>query len=105
MCRKSSTHDGDVPLDLALAVGDVTFGGHGVAALDGLDDGDVGEEHDDDGDEEAEDEDGDDVGLVDGGVVGLGPVDLTRPVATVWTRGGNMHRRFLTRAISLYTVD
>lgn len=78
-----STHNCDIPLNLPLTVADVALGGHGVAALHGLDDGDVGEEHDHDRDEEAEDEDGDDVGLVDGRVVGLGPVNLTCPISAV----------------------
>ena len=63
--------------------GEVAVGGHGVGVLHRLDDGDVGEEHDGHRDHEAGDEDGDDVGLVDGGVVGLGPVDLTGAVAPV----------------------
>lgn len=99
--KKQATHDGDVPLNLALTVCDVALGGHGVAALDGLDNGDVGEEHDYDGDEEAEDEDGDDVGLVDGGVVGLGPVDLARPITTVW-RGGRGNRCSLHLRLRLF---
>lgn len=81
---KAQTHDGDVSLDLALSVGQVSLGWHGVSSLHRVDDGDVWEQHDQHGDEEAEDEDGDDEGLVDGGVVGFDPVDLTRTVSTIW---------------------
>lgn len=78
------THDGDVSLDLALSVGQISLRWHGVSSLHRVDDGDVGEQHDQHRDEEAEDEDGDDVGLVDGGVVGFDPVDLTGAISTIW---------------------
>ena len=66
--------------------GEVAVGRHGVGVLHRLDDGHVGEEHDRHRHQEAGDEDGDDVGLVDGGVVGLGPVDLAGTVAPVWRK-------------------
>lgn len=64
-----------------MAVGEEAVGRHG--AFHSFDDGDVGGKHDHDRDEKAEDEDGDDVGLVDGGVVGFGPVHLTRAVTPI----------------------
>ena len=78
-----STHPRDVSLHLPLALGEEAGGRHGVGAFYRFDDGDVGGQHDHDRDEKAEDEDGDDVGLVDGGVVGLGPVHLARAVTPI----------------------
>lgn len=75
------THPSDISLHLPLAVGEEAVGRHG--AFHSFDDGDVGGKHDHDRDEKAEDEDGDDVGLVDGGVVGFGPVHLTRAVTPI----------------------
>lgn len=81
--RSSGTHPCDISLHLPLAVGEKAVGRHGVGALHSFDDGDVGRKHDHDREEKAADEDGDDVGLVDGGVVGFGPVHLTRAVAPI----------------------
>lgn len=67
-----------------MAFSDVAICGHGVAcSLHYADDGDVGEEHDQHRHTEAGEEDGDDVGLVDGGVVGLVPVNLTCAIAMI----------------------
>lgn len=80
---KTETHPGDISLHFPLARGEEAVSGHGVCVFHRFDDGDVGEEHDHHGDEKAEDEDGDDVGLVDGGVVGFGPVHLTGAVTSI----------------------
>lgn len=54
-----------------------------MSAFHCVDNGDVGEEHDHHRDEKAEDEDGDYVGLVDGGVIGFGPVHLTGVITSI----------------------
>lgn len=79
--RTSRTHPCNISLHLPLAVGEEAVGRH--CALHSSDDGDVRGKHDHNRDEEAEDEDGDDVGLVDGGVVGFGPVHLARAVTSI----------------------
>lgn len=81
--RGLRTHPCDISLHLPLAVSEKAVRRHGVGAFHSFDDGDVGRKHDHDRDEKAEDEDGDDVGLVDGGVVGFGPVHLTRAVTPI----------------------
>lgn len=79
--RTLRTHPCHVSLHLPLSVAEEAVSRH--CAFHSSDDGDVREEHDHNRDEEAEDEDGDDVGFVDGGVVGFGPVHLTGAVTSI----------------------
>lgn len=67
-----------------MAFSDIAICCHGVAAgLYHADDGDVGKEHDQHRHKEAGEEYGNDVGFVDGGVVGLVPVNLTSAIAMI----------------------
>lgn len=98
---KTGTHPGDVSLHLPLAWGEKAVSWHGVGVLHRFYDGDVGEEHDHHGDEKAEDEDGDDVGLVNGGVVGFGPVHLTRAVTSILGRRKNTRWWWMTEMMEM----
>lgn len=60
-----------------------TISGHCICAFYSLYNRDVGEEHDDHGDEKAEDEDRYYVRLVDGGIIGFGPVHLTGAITPI----------------------
>lgn len=80
---KNQTHDGDVSLDLTLSIAQISLCRQCVSSFHCVYNGDVGEEHDEHRHEEAEDENGDDVGLMDGGIIGFHPVDLTRAVTSI----------------------
>lgn len=83
---KSGTHPGDISLHFPLPRGEKAVRWHGIGAFHRFYNGDVWEEHDHHRDEKAEDEDGDDVGLVNGRVVGFGPVHLTRAITSILGR-------------------
>lgn len=74
----------DISLHLPLTGSEETISWHGVSASHLVNNGDVGEEHDHHRNEKAEDEDGDDVGLVDGRVIGFGPVHLTGAITPIY---------------------
>lgn len=73
----------DISLHLPLVGCKETICGHGVGVFHCVDNGGVAEEHYRHRDEKAEDEDGDDVGFVDGGVIGFGPVHFTGTVSSI----------------------
>lgn len=78
---------------------EVAIGAHGIAGLQHVDDGRVREEHDQHRDEETGEEDGDDVGFVDGGVVGLVPVNLTSAISMVWGKHFRGDKRIMSKII------
>lgn len=65
-------------------MGQVAFCSHGIAGFDPSADGYVGEEDHQHVNEVAGCENADDVGLMEGGEVGFGPVNFKSPLAMVW---------------------
>lgn len=88
------SHYGDVPLDLLPALGQASLRRHGVPSFNSVDDGDIGEEHDEHRDEEARRQNGEDVRFVNRRDVCFGPVDLTGSVSSICRRMKNIIELF-----------
>lgn len=77
------TYPRDIFFYLPLSRREKTISRHCICAFYRFYNGYVGEEHDDHRDEKAKDKDRDYVRLVDGGIIGFGPVHLTGAITPI----------------------
>lgn len=77
------TYPCDISFHLPLSCREKPICRHCICAFYGFYNRYIGEEHDHHRNEKAKDEDGDDVRLVDGGIIGFGPVHFTSAITPI----------------------